>query len=448
MNKNKLIFGIIWWLIVALILFIVASMNQNTTSNKTQSWKTEFTIWMIWNSDESWKKVVENFKKVNEKYKNTEMNIEVFKDYDDYNFALMTAIAADKTPDIFVLNNNEKKSLFENQALWIDPKIINPNDFRKKYKWVFSDDLILAAWEKDQEVEFLKWIPVWYETLWIFYNRRYVKDSELQSLSALNNVVANLKQKHPNLIPIWIWNGSTVYNSADIMTQFFMLENGISWIWDISWNKEKQSLATYLLYWDRDWYNSYDSRFNELSKLWQTSLDLFSKWETFMVVGYPSMINIIWEKWFSKNFLQASPFPHYFSWDGKTLVNYDYFVINKNTKNKDLSFNFLRYLTTDIWAEDFLNNFKYYLPSLLSLESDKLEAKISDNYNITLWDFFNNDYELSSFNKGVKSIYDSDIVGILDNPTNYENEFNRLKSKVLCNAKKIDTLKNLSKTCE
>jgi hypothetical protein len=29
----------------------------------------------------------------------------------------MAAIAAGKTPDIFVLNNNEKKSLFEAQAL-------------------------------------------------------------------------------------------------------------------------------------------------------------------------------------------------------------------------------------------------------------------------------------------------------------------------------------------
>jgi ABC-type glycerol-3-phosphate transport system substrate-binding protein len=448
MNKNKLIFAIIWLLFIAIIIFIVFSMNKSWWATKSSKNLTNFTIWMIWDNNESWKKIIENFKKVNTKYEKTKIDIEVFKDYDDYNFALMAAIAAGKTPDIFVLNNNEKKSLFEAQALWIDPKIINPNDFRKKYKWVFSDDLILSGWNKDKEVEFLKWIPVWYETLGIFYNRRYIQDSELKSISALNNIIAALKEKHPSLIPIWIWNGSTVYNSADIMTQFFMLENGVSWIGDISWNNEKQSLATYLLYWDNDGYNNYNSRYNELSKLWKTSLDLFSRWETFMVVGYPSMINIIWEKWFSKNFLQVSPFPHYFSWDGKTLVNYDYFVINKNTKNKDLSFDFLRYLTTDIWAEDFLNNFKYYLPALLSLESDKLEEKISDKYNIILWDFFNSDYELSSFNKWVRSIYDKWIVKILDNSSNYENEFNRLKSKVLCNAKKIDTLKNLSKTCE
>jgi hypothetical protein len=32
-----------------------------------------------------------------------------------------------------------------------------------------------------------------------------------------------------------------------------------------------------------------------------------------MVVGYPSLLKTIAKKGFSKNFLQAAPFPHYFS---------------------------------------------------------------------------------------------------------------------------------------
>ena len=448
MNKNKLIFAIIWWLLLALILFVVASMNNTTSWVKKTNKAADFSVWMIWNSEESWKKVIENFKKVNSDYKNKEIKVEVFKNYDDYNLALTLAIASDKAPDVFVLNNNEKDSIFSNKVLWLDPKKLNPNDFRKKYKWVFADDLILSSWEKDQKVEFLKWIPVWYETLWIFYNRRYVKDSELKSISSLNNVIANLKDRHPNLIPIWIWNWSTVYNVADIITQFFMLENWVISINDVSWSKKKESLATYLLYWDLGGYNAYNSRYNELNKLWKTSLDLFSEWETFMVVWYPSMIDIIWEKWFSKNFLQASAFPHYFSWDWKTLVNYDYFVINKDSKNKDLAYTFLNYLSTNVWAENYLSNFTYLLPSLLSLESDKLEEKISDKFNVVLWDFYNDEYELSSFDKWVKSIYDKNIVKVLDNTSNYENEFDKLKSIISCNYKKITTLEHLSKSCE
>ena len=448
MNKNKLIFAIIGWIILVFILFVVSWLNKGTEKKNTNKWQWDFSIWMIWKNKDWLTSVVDDFKKINKKYSNTNIKVETFSSYSDYQLALTAWIIDNKAPDIFVLNNNEKHSIFENQAYWINPKVINPNDFRKKFKWVFADDLILTDWEWEKKVEYLKWIPVWYETLWVFYNRRYVKAADLWSLSSLNNVVADLKEKKPNLIPIWIWNWSTVLWSEDIITQFFMFEDGVSSLSDVTSTKMKQWLASYLQYWNINWDNGYNSRFAELSKFWQTSLDLFSKWETFMVVGYPSLIDEIYKKWFSKNFLEAAPFPHYFSWNWKTLVNYDYFVINKDTKNLDLSNAFMLYLSSDNWAENFLKWFKYYLPALLSLESDKLDEKISDNFNIVLKDFYNNDYELSSFDKWIKSTYDKEIISILDNASNYENEFLGFQKKILCNATKISSFENLSKSCE
>jgi len=447
-NKNKIIFGVIWLILLWLVLFIVTSLNKWKTNNTANNSPADFSIWMIWDNLDWANKVVSDFKALNKEYSKKNIKVEVFSNYDDYNLTLMSAIASWKAPDVFVLNNNEKYSVFTNQTIWIDPKYLNPNDFRKKYKWVFADDLILSTkeWEKTQE--FLKWVPVWYETLWIFYNRRYVRASELTSLSALNNVVASLKRKKPNLIPIWIGNGCTVYSAWDIVTQFFMLEDWVDWLSKVSWNKLKQSISSYFLFWDINWDNWFNSRFSELTKFWNTSLDLFSRWETFMVVWYPSLINQIAKKWFSKNFLQAAPFPHYFSWNGKTLVNYNYFVINKDTKNYDLANAFLLYLSSDIWAQNYLENFPYYLPALLSLESDKLEEKISDKFNIVLWDFYNEDYELSSFDKWIKELYDKGIINILDNASNYLNTFPKFQSKILCEANKISSLTDLSKNCE
>ena len=448
MNKNKLIFAVIWAILLGLILFMVASLNKGGWNKNKATTPSDFTIWMVWDNLEWAQNVVNNFKAVNTEYSKKNIKIESFPSYEDYSLSLISAIASWKAPDVFVLNNNEKESVFTNQIIWIDPTFLNPNDFRKKYKWVFADDLILTTWDWEEKQEFLKWVPVWYESLWIFYNRRYIKASELWSLSALNNVVAKLKDKKPNLIPIWIGNWSTVINAEDIATQFFMLENDVSSLSDVSWTKLKQSLATYFLFWDINWYNGYDSRFTELSKLWQNSVDLFSKWETFMVVGYPRLLKVIEKKWFSKNFLQAVPFPHYFSWNGKTLVNYDYFVINKDTKNYDLANAFLLYLSWDIWAQDYLKEFPYYLPALLSLESDKLEDKVSDKYNVILWDFFNSDYELSSFDKWIKSLYDKNIISILDNSSNYLNAFMKFQSEIICKTQKVTTLQNLSKNCE
>ncbi len=448
MNKNKLIFAIIWAVFLVFILFVAATLKNSWNNNNENQTASAFNIWVV--GDEVWKArdFVEGFKKVYPEYKSKIINIESFSDYDDYSYALTAAIAADKAPDIFVLNNNERDSAFSSQVLWIDPSVINPNDFRKKYKWVFADDLILRSGEWENIKEFLAWVPVWYETLGIFYNRRYVKNSDLESLSWLNNIVSELKAKKKNIVPIWIWNGSTVPYAWDIVAQFFMLEDGVSWLSDITWAKLKQGLASYLLYWDTDWYNQYDSRFMELSNMWQNSIDLFSRWETFMVVWYPSLIKEIDEKWFSKNFLLASAFPHYYSWAGKTLVNYNYFVMNRDSQNTELANKFLSYLSSDIWALSYLEKFSYYLPALLSLESDKLDKKIDAKYNIALKDFYSEDYELSSFDKWIKNIYDREINSILDNSTNSVSSFEKFRTSIICKANKISTLENLSKSCD
>lgn len=447
MNKNKLIFAIIWVILLIFIIFVALNLRKDTAKTQEKSaWV--FNIWVVWDDVEWVKKVVENFQKVNTKYASQKIEVNSFTSFDDYHYALSSSIISWKSPDVFVLNNNEKSSMFSNQIIWVNPSVVNPNDFRKKYKWVFTDDLIISSWEWEQKQEYLQWIPVWYETFWIFYNRRYIKETDLSSISSLNNVVSNLKKDKPELVPIWIWNGSTVDNVSDIITQFFMLETWISWLEDVNWNKMKQSLSSYMLYWDVDWDNAYNSRFNELSNLGQTSVDLFSKWETFMLVWYPRLINKIKEKWFSKNFLLASPFPHYFSWDWKTLVNYNYFVINKDSTNQELANSFLWYLSSDVGALEYFKNFKYYLPALLSLESDQLKEKISDDYNIILENFISSDHELSSFDKWVKNIYDKNIISILDNVSNYEKPFENFRKSVLCKAKKISTLEDLSTNCD
>ncbi len=448
MNKNKLIFAIIWAILLIGILFIALNLKNAwpEKSNIKTTW--DFDIWIVWDDVNGAMSTIANFKQMYPKYSNTVINIESFSSYDDYYYALTSAIISDKAPDLFVLNNNEKNSVFSNQVIWINPNILNPNDFRKKYKWVFADDLIISTWEWENKQEFLMWVPVWYESLWIFYNRQYIMNSKLSTLSWLNNTVAELKKKKPFQIPIWIWNWSTVSWVSDIITQFFMLESWVSWLSDLTWSKAVQWLASYLFYWDTSGYNGYDSKFVELTNAWQNSIDLFSKRETFMIIGYPRIINEIKEKWFPKNFLLATPFPLYYPGEWKILVNYNYFVINKDSENKELANNVLEYLSTDIWANDYLKQYPYYIPALLSLESDKLDSKIHDSFNVVLSDFVNSEYELSSFDKWIKNVYDKNIVNILDNSSNYESTFSKFRSMILCKSNKIITLEKLSVSCE
>jgi spermidine/putrescine-binding protein len=80
-------------------------------------------------------------------------------------------------------------------------------------------------------------------------------------------------------------------------------------------------------------------------------------------------------------------------------VNYNYFVINKNTKNFDVAQAFLLNLTNESTQKSYIKAFPYYFPSQITLESDVLDEKISPDYNISLKDFFRDDMTYSSFNK-------------------------------------------------
>jgi len=65
-----------------------------------------------------------------------------------------------------------------------------------------------------------------------------------------------------------------------------------------------------------------------------------------MIFGYPRMLLDIDEKGFSKAMLRAINFPDFIN-DSDKLVNYNYFVLNKNSQNKDAANKFLKYVFSE-----------------------------------------------------------------------------------------------------
>jgi len=449
MTNKKLIFIIVSALLLLLVLFIALKLNSktwNSSNNKTTAW--DFKIWILNDDKDKFNKFLDNFKALNKNYSKKTFVVESFDNYREYEKVLASAIAKWQGPDIFMLNNNTS-SFIDDNISWIDPKIINPNDFRKKYKWVFWDDLIVSSKNEKtwKQVEFLKWLPIWYETLGIYYNRKYVKASELSTMANLSNLINKIKSRKSSLIPIWMWNGSTVVWSEDIITQLFMFED-INSIWEAAKDKIRWAFGSYFSYWKISWDNRYDSRFVSMKQNWKNNLDLFTDSSVVMVVWYPKILDKIAENWYSKAFLYVAPFPHYFSWVWKTLLNYNYFVVNKNTTKQSIANDLFKYMSSDSGAWKYLDQFTYYLPSLLSLESDKFDSKVNSNYNIVLKDFLDIESELSSFDKWLKSVYDSEIIKILDDPSNYISLFEKMKNSISCKKDKITNLENLSKSCK
>ncbi len=446
LSTKKIIF--IW---VSLFLVILIWIMFSVMSSSWKKWKTTWknlVIWTFWDDKNKFYEFIWEFKK-DKNLKKVQITNENFNSWQDYNLALESALASWKAPDIFVLNSSEI-SVFENQIQALDPKIFNPDDFIKNYKSFFVWDLILSTkiwkWKEAKKQEFVKWIPVWYETLWIYYNRfKWILPKDFKSWASLNSRIDSLKEDRPDITPIALWWGSSIYGVSDIVTQFLMLEWATS-LKDLSDSKIKSALNTYFLYWDKK-LNWYFLKEDLLKNSRKNNLDLFSRWEVAMVVGYPRLLQKIDDKWFRKAALYVAPFPSYYAWSGKSLVNYNYFVINKDSKNFWLAEEFLSYLNSDLWAKKYLEKFPYYLPARVNLEEDLLDKEIIDWYHIKLKNFINNDLEKSSFDKWVKMIYDSKLKEILNDRVNYIDKFIKLKDYLLCLSKKIRTLDNLSSEC-
>lgn len=444
MNKNKIIFLVIWVILLISFISIIFILNSKW-GKKTTWWKWNLSIWIIWDDKAKFNEVLNDFKTKVPKYKNNNFDIVSFSNYEEYYNSLVWAFLSWKAPDIFSLNNNDS-NFFDLQVLWIDPAIISPDDFRKNYDSVFSNDLIRKTKVDDKEVEFLAWIPLWYETLWLFYNFREIKWKKLSTWSYINDVIRQVEQDSGK-VWIWIWNWTTVAVVEDIITQFLLLD-WIEKLSDASWDKLKASISNYIRFGDENMENKYNKYYKDLVWTPKNNLNLFSEWEVQMVLGYPRLLEQIDKNWFDKSFLRAEPFPTYNQDKWKLLVNYNYLVINKNTKNNELALDMMWYFASQEWQKKYLEKFSYYMPSMLSLLNDRLEENLKEWYTLKYKNFYNPNLELTTFNKWIKTVYDKEVSQILDSEVNSVDLFDILRKRLLCMSNKMISWEGLETSCK
>jgi len=415
-----------------------------------------YTIWTLYDNQEVFSKYIkESFQEKNKEYKKTKIDVVSFNNYDDYYNTLLSSFAVWKAPDLFVLNNNDNLwwTIFEQNIVWIDPRIISVDDFRSKYETVFWNDLIESVveettkkWEEANVIEFLKWIPLGYEPLAIFYNIRYLKGKDISTWTSLNSAISYIKENFWNVIAISIWNWSTIHSIEDIFAQF-LLQSWINSINNLDSKKLTQALSLFFYY--ASWDNAYNSIFAEMKQKDYNNLDLFSRQELAMIIWYPRLIKEINKRGYKRQFLKVSPISQDKKSSWNTLINYNYFVANKNSSNYDLSMNLLSFFASEDWQKAYLNNFDFYMPSRYSLRDSRFEKKIMDWYNIKYKDFYHPASTLSSFNMVLKTTYTREIRDILDLwATKAWYNYTKLVSFINCKYKKYIQFENLNSICK
>lgn len=445
MNKNKLVFLILWiWIVI--IIFVLVSYLSNSSKNKVTTSTNALNIWILKDDVNKFNDFLKTFNSSNKNYANAKFNVVSFDNYWEYFVSLIWSFLSWKSPDIFVLNNSEW-NFFDSQIVWIDPNDIKVDEFRKNYEMVFSNDLISSIDNWWQKIEYLKWVPLWYESLGLFYNFLYLRWKKLDTWSYVNDVITELKTNNWVQTVLWLWNWSTVYDAADIITQFFLLDNKKS-LKEADSTSVKNALSSYFKFWDINWENWYNYFLEDLKSNSKNNLDLFSSWDLQIVVWYPRMLSEIDKKWFNKSFLRASSFPSYTDKVWKVMVNYNYFVINKNTKDMPLSVELLKYFATSQWQKAYLDRFSFYLPSNLTLTKSRLDQNVMTWYYVKYKDFYNPNLELTTFNKWYKTFFDSEVPNILDNWLIWVELFENLKKRLLCLSNKMISQDNLWVACK
>lgn len=468
MSKDKLI--VIWvvvW-VFALMIGLFSYLWSKSKPTNTNAPK-EFNVWVVWDETAWFSNIITWFKAKYKEYSPTEIKFTKFTSYSDYEKTLINVMSDGNSPDIFVINNStmtdEGNWLLESKIVWLPWDIVNTDYFQKNFNKVF-DELIIQSAEKNQDwkdvlVDYLKWIPMWYETLWVFYNFKKIRNL-WATWSDLDDEIEKSAQDDYSTIWLWLW-WKYVQWASDILSLFF-IQNWISSYDKLNSDNSSSYIKAYRSYYN-DANNWLDKQKEELDKLNLTFTDLFVRWKIGAIIWYPSLIKEIilsikrteweadvWEKTLrtAKIFQKWKSNDNWKNDEKSNLINYNFFALSKYSQNQDMWFKFLSYLSTKDAQEKYISNFKYYLPAMVSMEESRMDEPLEKWYDRAKFkDFISNDVNLKTFKKWIRSEYDNYFNSELSNTLLDSNEMAQKWYKILeCNVNHILKWVDYDKQCD
>lgn len=219
MASRKIIFlivvGILW---VLIILGIVSVANKRETQQNTKV--PSLSIWVVWWTSEDYWKVFSWFNALSPVYKDTLLDIRVFPNYSNYRDILLSTLADGNGPDIFMIEGSGD-DILTSKSVSIPEPYVDLSDFEKRYDDIFLP-LLVTEWEGDTMVRSILWAPLWYETLWVFYNKSYFTNVP-KTWTEVWLLYANNK----NYFPVNIWLGPRYTPDATDIISLFFANNGV-----------------------------------------------------------------------------------------------------------------------------------------------------------------------------------------------------------------------------
>lgn len=398
MSPRKILFIAIAGTILLAILFafwklthVTAPQNKNLTGS--------LAIWIVWDTTDGYSSLIEGFHEFAPEYKNTTIEFKKFDNYSSYQRILLSTLADQKWPDIFMVDA-WADTLLKEKIEPIPEEYIQISDFDKRFDDLFLS-LIESSGSQDMLSHTLRWVPLGYETLGIFYNK-----SLLINTPKIWNDVSNMytDEAGNGIFPINIGLNPRYTPFATDIVWLFLVQDGMESYtkMDGGWT----SLDNYLAYGRTPLRRNTVSGSEEMNAtLWNletqmdeeklTTLDLFMRGKIAFVIGYPSMVHdledakkragseainalVLSEKIPQKSWSQSAT----------NIAQYRYFWLSKSSQNSLLWAKFLDYLLTEDAERRFLTSFPLYIPAQRSFYESSRTTSLSSIFSRAKLDAF------------------------------------------------------------
>lgn len=421
MSNQKLLFFITLGVLCVVGAWFLFSLMRNDTPI-TNDTTTSLSVWIVGDTSEWYVPLVEWFRNAYPEYQKITIEFKKFASWRDYHRTLMSVLANGESPDIFVVPQGWDSFLTSHIAP-LPEGVIDTNQFLREYAGFFIDDLMTERAQSGRTISALRWVPLGYETLWIYYNKDIIPTPP-KTWQELDQIIdGNLD---PNIVPFWLGlaprfipeSAAIIVSLSPWITSFDALSSADGWeryrsyadrVSTQSDGGEKTSLVGLI--------PSMNSENPEL-----TIYDLFIRGKVGAIFGYPSTIRSL--ELAKKRagdgavdgIILTAAAPQIAS-EGKWKypVSYWYFAVSVETEKTIAAWKFLQYLMTDEAQKKFIQAFPTYIAAKTLLQEEQRDVSLSNTFaRAKLGNFMVKERQYAAFQYGIKSDFDAYLNRYMD----------------------------------
>lgn len=397
MSPRKIIFIAVASVLWLLILYGAWKLSHSE-AKKEEILTGNLSVWILWDTTEWYEKLREWFSLFAPEYKNVTIEFRKFSDYKSYQKILLSALADQKWPDIFMVEAGTD-SILEEKLEPIPSEYIDIADFEKRFEDIFLPLVVEWSGSDSMITKSLKGVPLGYETLGMFYNKSLLINTP-KTWNEVSLMYGDTSRW--DIYPIGIWLSPRYSSTATDTLSLFLVQDGISGYTNIG--EGISALGEYLSYGDvplqQEWSEETPAKSlweeeNRLSEENLTIVDMFIRGEIAAIIGYPSTIKDIEDAkkraWVNATtsliFTERVPQK---TLDGtfKNLARYKYLGLSKTSKNPILGARFLNYLISEDAGSRFMGAFPTYIPAQRTLYETRSESPLSSVFARTRLESF------------------------------------------------------------